>query len=71
MEEFLTSPSVYIIIDGLPKPILITDYTFEVSDNPGNEVKFKFEWQFANQREDLFDLEQTDIFSPEYTEPFE
>ena len=35
IEEFLLSPSVKVVIKGTEYDILITDYTFEVGDNPG------------------------------------
>ncbi len=70
MEEFLTSPSIAIIHNNTLYEIIITDYTFEVSDNPGKENTVKFEWQFANSRKALKQADITRIFHDQFTEPY-
>lgn len=69
-EEFLTSHNVQLSIGSYYHRILITDYTFELSDNPGTANSLKFEFRFADTRQALKIDEYTRIFSPEYTEPF-
>lgn len=70
LEEFLTSFNVQLQIGSFYHRILITDYTFELSDNPGTANSIKFEFRFADTRQALKLDEYTRIFSPEYTEPF-
>ena len=71
VEEFLLSPSVKVVIKGTEYDILITDYTFEVSDNPGTGNTVKFEWQFADSRNTLPTDEYQRIFQEEYQEQFQ
>lgn len=68
--EFLTSYKVCILVDGVEHPILITDYTHEVSDNPGEGNAIKFEWQFASLRHPITGIDYSRIFSTQYKEPF-
>lgn len=70
LEEFLTSHYVQLLIGSFYHRILITDYTYELSDNPNSANSLKFEFRFANVRQALKVEEYTRIFSPEYTEPF-
>lgn len=70
LEELLTSPSVWLLINGTTCPILITDYTFEVSDTPAAENRLQFEWQFADLRQSIPLTEPTRIFTNPYQEPF-
>ena len=57
-------------INKMPK-ILITDYTSELTDAPGEECNLKFEWQYAS-RDMASDLTLTNsgIFTEEYTPEF-
>lgn len=70
-EELLTSPSVWLLINGTTVPILITDYSFEVSDTPAAETRLQFEWQFSNQRQAIPLSEPSRIFTTEYEEQFQ
>lgn len=69
-EEFLTSPLIHIVQGIRTYRILITDYTFDISDNPGTSNSVKFEFRFADIRQAMPLDEYSRIFSLEYTKPF-
>ena len=76
LTQFLTSPDIRLYTGNeeddfgdMPK-VLIKDYDIELSDEPGQVNSFKFEWQFANEREMLNPLDGFESPSRIFTEQF-
>lgn len=77
LTEMMTSPDVRFndptiaAIESKPK-VLITDYTSELSDAPGEECNVKFEWQYAtgDMSHDL-SQEVLGVFTEQFTAQFD
>lgn len=77
LTQFLTSRDIRYW-DGLSSnveqmpQILITDYDYEISDEPGTVNAVKFEWQFANCRDTLRAIQSgsNGIFSEQFSSQF-
>ena len=77
LTQFLTSRDIRYW-DGLSSDveqmpqILITDYDYEISDEPGTVYAVKFEWQFANCRDTLRAIQSgsNGIFSEQFSSQF-
>lgn len=77
LTQFLTSRDIRYW-DGLSSDveqmpqILITDYDYEISDEPGTVNAVKFEWQFANCRDTLRAIQSSSngIFSEQFSSQF-
>lgn len=77
-EQFVTSNSVTMSIDGTEYDIIITDHTLEESTDDGQLTTIKFDWQFADKRPRLFDSlidgilpPRRNIFDNSYSKEYE
>lgn len=77
LTQFLTSRDIRYwdglssSVEQMPQ-ILITDYDYEISDEPGTVNAVKFEWQFANCRDTLRAIQSgsNGIFSEQFSSQF-
>ena len=72
LEQFLTSSSIMRKLpDGMFADVLISEYTFEQTDAPGEENTLSFTWQFADGKQSTqrFSI-HTGIFTEQYNQTF-
>ena len=72
LEQFLTSSDIRIKLpDGRYADVLIKEYTFELSNAPGEENTLSFTWQFSDGKQTTYRHSiQTGIFTEQYNPAF-
>lgn len=76
IDQLLNSHKVWVMVNGKPFPIIITDHTCEINNNNEVQPNIKFTWTFADRRPHLNPealaalLQKPGIFTKEFTYQF-
>lgn len=77
ISQLIESVKTAVVVDGAEYPVIIDDYTSEVSNDDSSLNALKFTWRFTGRRPRLFGetlsplLESFGIFTTQFTEPYQ
>lgn len=76
IDQLLNANKVWVLVNGEPAPIIVTDHTCEIDNNNEAQPTVKFTWQFADRKPHLnpdaiaASLQIPGVFSDEFTYQF-